>query len=217
MGTTPETEIEFTRIWKGVGKNIDMGAVMRRKTKQTQRDEFREQLESLPLPAKNLKNMKNANIDRLMSTALQGREAFLKKKVKAIERKQEKEILLTDLEKKRLREFQDLKRVKKGISKAKLKKGKAVQTAIKREQLVTQTFKSKKIKIKTVAPKKKGFKRRKAIKIFSRKMTVQGKTKKIKVFGSVSTDKGDFWVTSANLKTGKIRLRNKENGRFAKI
>ena len=219
---TPTTELEFTRIWKGIGKKIDMGKVARRKTKASQREAFRQQLDSFPLPAKNLKRMKDANIDRLLSTALISREDFLKIRIRKIRQKQKKEVSLTPLEKKRLREFEDLKRLKKGIKKARLVKGKQTTIAIRREELVTQGLEKRDLKIKKAVPvKKKGrgrkpFKAKKAISLFSKKKLVQGKTKSFKAFGSVSTERKSFWVIEANLKTGKIRLRNKATGQFAK-
>lgn len=215
---TPETELEFTRIWKGIRKKVDMRKVMKHRKKEERQAAFKKELAKLPLPAKNLKNMKSKNISKVLSIALFDRERFLKRKEKTIRKKK----LLSAADQKTLTELENLKRIKKGLSKSRIKQARPVDRTIRREELVTQGLKKRGLKVKTAkAPKKPGrgrkpSKRKKQIFVFSKKRTVQGKTREFKTFGSVTTKKREFWVIEANLKTGKIRLRDKKTGRFAR-
>ncbi len=215
---TPTTEVEFTRIWKGVRKKVDMRRVMKHRTKEERRSAFKKELAKLPLPAKNLKNMKIKNIDKVLSIGILDRERVLKKKEQRIKKKK----ILSASDRKNLDELDNLRRIKKGLSKSTLKQGRAVERTIRREELVTQGLKQRKLKVKTSISerkKKRGrkpFARKKQISLFSRKKKVQGKTREFNAFGSVSTKNKDFWVLEANLKTGKVRLRDKKTGQFSK-
>jgi len=214
---TPEIELEFTRIWKGIRKKIDMSKVMRYRKKDKREAAFKKELSELPVPSKNLKNMKQKNISKLLSIAILDRERYLKKKEKSIKKKK----LLSPADQKNLSELQNLRRIKKGLSKSKLKQGQKIQRRIKREELITQDFKKRGIKIKTSINARKGkrgrkpYAKKKQINLFGRKKIVRGKTKKFKVFGSVKTKTKELWVIEANIKTGKIILRDKKTGRFS--
>ena len=215
---TPETELEFTRIWKGIRKKVDMRRVMKHRKKEERQAEFKKQLAKMPLPAKNLKNMKQKNIDKVLSIAIIDRERFLIKREKIINKKK----ILSASDRKNIEELENLKRIKKGLSKSRIKEGQKTERTLRREELVTQGFKARGLKVKTQAPKRKAgkgekaFKRKKQINIFDRKKNVRGKTREFKALGSISTKKKDFWVIEANLKTGRIKLRDKQTGRFAK-
>ncbi len=215
---TPETELEFTRIWKGVRKKVDMRRVLKHRKKEERQAEFKKQLAKLPLPAKNLKNMKQKNIDKVLSIAIIDRERFLRKREKIINKKK----ILSASNRKDIAELENLRRIKKGLSKSRIKEGQKTERTIRREELVTQGIKARGLKVKTKAPKRKpgkgekAFKRKKQISVFDRKKTVQGKTRKFKAQGSFSIKTKDFWIRSANLKTGRISLRDKKTGRFAK-
>ena len=214
---TPETELEFTRIWKGIRKKVDMRKVMEHTKKEERQSAFKKELTKLPLPARNLKNMNRKNIDKVLSIGILDRERFLKRKEKLISKKK----ILSASDRKNINELENLRRIKKGLSKSRIKEGQKTDRTIRREELVTQGLKSRGFEIKTQAPKRKAgkgekaFKRKKQITIFSKKTKVQGKTRTFKTFGSVNVKTKSFWVSEANLKTGKVRLRDKKTGRFA--
>ena len=126
---TPQTEMEFTRIWKGTRKKVDMRKVMKFSKKEERQAAFRKELGQLPLPAGNLKNMKDKNISKLLSIAILDRERFLKKKQKRIRTKK----LLSSADQKNLRELENLQRIKKGLSKSRIKQGRRADKAIRRE------------------------------------------------------------------------------------
>ena len=144
-------EYEFARIWKGVGKKIDMGKVMKHKTREKQLTEFKKQISKLSGEAKNLKYMKTGNLKELYFTAIANKEAFLLKKEAMIADKK----LLSAADRKHLADLENLRRIKKGLTEAKQKQVKQEARQVQREELVTTGLKKRKVKIDKRLPERK--------------------------------------------------------------
>ena len=208
-------EYDFTRIWKGVNKKVDMDKVMKYKTKEGQLKKFRQELEKLQQPAKNLSKMQTGNLSELYSISLINEERTLKERIEKIKGKK----LLSTADRKNLRKYENLKRIKEETEDREITQARKIVRKIETEELITRKIE---VSRKVSEKKKKGrgrkpTKRKKQINVFTKKKTVQGKTKPFDSWGEISTKKGNFWIISpVNKETGAFRARDKETGRFTK-